>query len=114
MHLIANNGEDTQLFIGAFGVSPFFPAQPRVSELEWQFDLYAARAGCNGTADPLACLRGKDIAVLQSANMPMTLPGRTRNIFNPYSPTVDGDLIADYPYKMFEDGRFVKVPIVFG
>ena len=77
MHLIANNGKPTELFAGAFGVSPFFPTQMRVSELEWQFDLYASRAGCNGTDDPLACLRGKDTNVLQIANAAMAFPGRT-------------------------------------
>ena len=114
MHLIANNGETTKLFAGAFGVSPFFPTQMHLSELEWQFDLYASKAGCNGTTDPLECLRGKDSTILQIANTFMPFPGRTRNALFPYSPTIDGSFIADYPYKMIEEGRFVKVPVVFG
>ena len=114
MHLIAYNGRPTKLFAGAFGISPYFPTQMRVEELEWQFDIYAVRAGCNGTEDPLACLRDKDTDVLQIANAAMAFPGRKTPALFPFSPTVDGELIADFPYTMIQQGRFVKVPVVFG
>ena len=114
MQLIANNGEPTKLFTGVFGISPFFPTQMRVSELEWQFDLFTSRAGCNGTGNPLECLRSKDTTILQTANAPMAFPGHTRAALFPFTPAIDGELIADFPYKMFEEGRFVKVPAIFG
>lgn len=114
MHLIAFNGQHTNLFAGGFGVSPFFPTQMRVSELEWQFDLFASRAGCGNASDPLNCLREQNSTVLQNANGNMAFPGRTGNTLWPFTPSIDGKLIADFPYKMFEEGRFVKVPVVFG
>lgn len=44
----------------------------------------------------------------------MPFPGRMMPAFDPYAPTIDGELIVDYPYKMIEEGQFVKVPVVFG
>ena len=114
MHLLAFNGAPTNLFAGGFGVSPFFPTQMRVSELEWQFDLFVSRAGCNGTSNPLQCLRGQSTTTLQTANVRMPYPGRTGDSLFPFTPAIDGNLIADFPYRMFEEGRFVKVPVIFG
>lgn len=31
-----------------------------------------------------------------------------------YGPTIDYDLITDYTYRLFQQGRFVKVPTIFG
>lgn len=114
LHLVANGGAPTNLFAGAFGVSPFFPTQRRVPELEWQFDLFASRAGCGSSTDPLNCLRQKNSTELQLANQNMTYPGRQSYALWPYTPTIDGDLIPDFPYRLLEQGKFVKVPCVFG
>jgi len=114
LHLIAFGGAPTNLFRGAFGVSPFFPAQFRVSELEWQFDLFASRAGCGSSPNPLACLRSQNSTTLQSANAGMPFPGRTNKTLFPFIPAIDGDILVDFPYRLFEQGRFVKVPSVFG
>ncbi|KAF8515628.1 Alpha/Beta hydrolase protein [Gautieria morchelliformis] len=92
MHLKSFSGKRTRLFAGVFGVSPLFPTQMPVSELEWQFDLFASR----------------------TANAFIPFPGRTGNSEFSFTPAIDGDLIADFPYRMFEEGRFVKVPAVFG
>jgi acetylcholinesterase len=86
----------------------------RVSELEWQFDLFASRAGCDGSSNPLQCLREQNITTLQTANANMAYPGRTGNSLFPFTPAIDGHLIVDFPYRMFEKGQFVKVPAVFG
>ncbi|KAF8588168.1 triacylglycerol lipase-like protein [Ramaria rubella] len=114
MHLVAFGGQATNLFAGGFGVSPFFPTQFRVSELEWQFDLYASRAGCDGKNDPLSCLRAQNSTVLQNANAAMSLPGRNNSAIFPFTPAIDGEFLVDFPYTLFEEGRFVKVPVVFG
>lgn len=31
-----------------------------------------------------------------------------------YGPTIDGSLVEDYTYRLFEQGRFIKVPVIFG
>ncbi len=113
MQLIAYGGRNDKLFVGAVGESVFFPTQSKVAELEVQFTDYANAAGCS-TGDQLACLRSKDSATLQEANSAFPYPGRPGNPIFPYSPCIDGDYIRDYPYKLFEQGKFIKVPIIFG
>ncbi|KAK1768319.1 Alpha/Beta hydrolase protein [Phialemonium atrogriseum] len=118
LHLTAYGGRDDGLFVGGVCESLFFPAQPYLSELEWQFDRVVRQAGC-GAADrtaQMACLRGKDTAALQAANVASAFPGRTAPptpLFY-WTPCVDGVMIEDLPYLLFEEGRFIRVPVLFG
>ncbi|OTB07553.1 hypothetical protein M426DRAFT_71651 [Hypoxylon sp. CI-4A] len=108
-----------KLFVGGIGESVFFPAQPRLEELEWQFDGVLAQTGCDGVADPMACLRALDTATLQSAaNIPSPFPGRP-GLPEPlplfyFTPCVDGDLLPDLPFDFFASGSFVDVPMIMG
>lgn len=119
LHLSAYGGRDDGLFVGAISESLFFPAQPYVAELEWQFDRITQSVGCNsayGNDTTMTCLRGKDMAILQALNIAAAFPGR-RAPPNPlfyWTPCVDGNLIQDLPYAMFESGRFLKMPVMFG
>ncbi|KAI0450512.1 alpha/beta-hydrolase [Xylaria acuta] len=127
LHLIANdtNAEEEEeererLFVGAVGESVFFPAQPFVHELEWQFDLVLKRTGCDGnyseSDEAIACLRGKPTEVLQAANVPAAFPGAPAApdpLFF-WTPCVDGALLPDLPYRLFDRGAFVDVPVIMG
>lgn len=119
LHLSAYGGRDDRLFVGAISESLFFPAQPYVAELEWQFDRIIQRVGCTaayGKDTAMSCLRGKDMATLQALNIAAAFPGRTAppNPLFYWTPCVDGDFIQDLPYVLFETGRFLKVPVMFG
>jgi acetylcholinesterase len=92
----------------------FFPTQPLVSELEWQFEYFMDGTGCSGVADELACLRFLDTGTLQRQNNPTAYPNATGSPAFYFTPTVDGNLIQDFPYRLFEDGKFIHVPIIFG
>ncbi|KAK3335513.1 Alpha/Beta hydrolase protein [Cercophora scortea] len=118
MHMVAYGGRNDDLFVGAMAESVFFPAQPAVTDLEYQFDRVAQQTGCDSVPrdNQLSCLRGKDVAALQAANHVQQFPGRPDPplpLFY-FTPCIDGDLLRDYPYKLFRDGRFVKVPVLFG
>ncbi|KAK8056066.1 hypothetical protein PG993_001293 [Apiospora rasikravindrae] len=116
LHLIANGGVDEHLFHGGIGESLFFPSQPYVSDLEWQFSKVLNETGCQDATSPMQCLRGKNEKTLQAANAPSPFPGRT-DIPLPlfyWTPCIDGQLLQDRPYKMFADGKFIHVPIMFG
>lgn len=115
-HLTAYGGVDEGLFHGAIVTSVFFPTQPYVSELEWQFDLILSQVGCSSAADPMSCLRGRDLATLQAANIPSPLPGTllTSLPLFYWGPCTDGDLIRNYSYAMFENGDFIDVPVIIG
>ena len=112
--VLRSGGRDDGLFVGAIGESVFFPTQPKVSELEWQFERYVNETGCSGSSDELECLRSKDTATLQAANVPSPYPGQTGSPLFYWTPTLDGEFIQTYPYLAFEQGKFVKVPIIFG
>ncbi|OTA94416.1 hypothetical protein M434DRAFT_71238 [Hypoxylon sp. CO27-5] len=122
LHLLishANKEADGKpLFVGGVGESVFFPAQPPVADLEWQFDRLLSQAGCDGESDPMSCLRGIDTTTLQSVNLPSPFPGRP----NPpaplplfyWTPCIDGILLRDIPYVLFSRGEYVNVPLIMG
>lgn len=116
LHLTAYGGRNDSLFTAAIAESVFFPAQPFVPQLEYQFDRLANATGCASAADEVTCLRGLDTAVLQAQNVPSPFPGRTAApvpLFY-WTPCIDGDFIQDLPYNMFAQGKFINVPLLFG
>ncbi|KAB5580454.1 Alpha/Beta hydrolase protein [Coniochaeta sp. 2T2.1] len=118
LHLSAYGGRDDGLFVGAISESLFFPAQPYVHELEWQFDRVLQAVGCYSydSAAAMACLRSQDMETLQSLNIALAFPGRTAppNPLFYWTPCIDGDFIQDLPDVLFETGRFLKMPVIFG
>lgn len=62
----------------------------------------------------MACLRSTNAAILQDANVPTKYPGRAASPLFFYTPTIDGDFIQDYPYRLIDEGKFVKVPLIVG
>lgn len=113
---MAQGGKDEKLFHGAIGESIFFPSQPFLSELEWQFDLVLTQAGCAGVGDPMDCLRRKDTAALQVTNVPSPFPGGSQApvpLFY-WTPCIDGQLLQDLPYNSFSNGAFINIPVIFG
>lgn len=116
LHLTAYGGRNDSLFSAAIAESVFFPAQPFVPQLEYQFDRLTNATGCAAATDQIACLRGLDTAVLQAQNVPSAFPGRTASpvpLFY-WTPCIDGDFLQDLPYNMFASGKFVNVPLLFG
>lgn len=123
LHLVAygGNASDSEsggnLFAGAVGESVFFPAQPFVGELEWQLNLTLQRTGCDDDDDDaMTCLRSKSVEEVQAANVQETFPrapvGSTPLFF--WTPCIDGDLLRDLPYLLFERGQFLDVPVIMG
>ncbi|KAI0135954.1 alpha/beta-hydrolase [Hypoxylon sp. NC0597] len=122
LHLLISHtnkeADGKPLFVGGVGESVFFPAQPPVADLEWQFDRLLSQTGCDGESDPMSCLRGIDTTILQSANVPSPFPGRP----NPpaplplfyWTPCIDGTLLHDLPYVLFSRGEYANVPLIIG
>lgn len=118
MHLVAHGGRDDNLFVGAMAESVFFPAQPFVPELEYQFDRFAHHTGCDNTSrsDQMACLRSQPIAVLQDANTAQPFPGQYESPYPLFywTPCIDGDFLQDLPYALINQGKIIDVPVLFG
>ena len=118
MHLVAYGGRNDKLFVGAMAESIFFPAQPFVHELEYQFDRVVSQTGCDNLASDqqMACLRSKNLVPLQAANHAQAFPGRSEPpmpLFY-WTPCIDGQFLRQLPYRLFKDGQFIRVPMVFG
>ena len=118
LHMVAYGGRDDKLFVGAIAESIFFPAQPYVPELEWQFSRVLNQTGCDDLlpVNQMACLRSKDAAALQAANFAQPFPGRPEwpsPLFY-WTPCIDGVFLRGLPYSQFAGGRFVDVPVLFG
>jgi para-nitrobenzyl esterase len=64
---------------------------------------FAAEVGCAGAADELACLRQVT---------PGTLLAKAGDL--PFGPLVDGGFLPDQARRLFDTGRFARVPYVLG
>ncbi|KAJ7190375.1 carboxylesterase estA [Mycena pura] len=115
-HLTAFGGRNDGLFVGAIGESVFWPREAPISELEFQFDLFAAAAGCGNvtTGNQMACLRAQNTSTLVAANVPHPFQGRAANPDFFYTPTIDGDFVRDHLYTLFREGKFIRVPTIIG
>ena len=114
MHLIAYGGRDDKLFVGAIAESVFFPTQPQISDLEFQYDEFVNATGCTSSNSTVECLRSLDSETLQTANVDMPYPGQTSDPIWNFTPCIDGQFIQDYPYNLYEQGKFIPVPTIFG
>lgn len=112
--LSAYGGRDDGLFHATIAESQSFAPMLTIDESQFAYDNLVSRTGCSTAMDTLACLRGLDIATLQRENIATPLPGAQEPPLFFYGPMVDGDLVPDYTYRMFEEGRFLEVPVIFG
>lgn len=112
--LSAYGGRDDGLFVGAAAESQSFGTMLNVSESQFSYNKLVSRTGCSGRQDTLACLRSLDITTLQNNNIKTPLPGGKNNPLYLYSPTIDGDLVQDHTLSLFREGKFIKVPVIFG
>ncbi|PYH94386.1 carboxylesterase estA [Aspergillus ellipticus CBS 707.79] len=116
-HLTAYGGKDDNLFIGAVVESSFWPTQRTVAGLEFQFDRFANETGClDDDTDPLDCLRQQDIATIQKANTASPFPGGSSSPLPDWYwlPVTDGTLVPEELYDAFDQGNFIKVPLLVG
>lgn len=112
--MLAFSGATTDLFQGVIGESQSFPPTRTVPEAQFQYDALVERIGCANSTNSLECLRAVDISGLQNGNIAIPFPGRNNTPNFLYNAIVDGDFLSDFPYKLFSQGKFVKVPSVFG
>lgn len=118
LHMVAYGGRDENLFVGAMMDSLFFPSQPYVSELEWQFDRLVQQTGCDETDTSLqvACLRQLSTDQLQKSNIAQPFPGRSAPPLPLWywTPSIDGKFLTDLPYNLYDQRKFVQIPVLSG
>jgi carboxylesterase type B len=85
-----------------------------VTESQFAYNELANATGCSSNKDTLACLRNLHISALQKKNINRPYPGATGKPLYLYGPTIDQDLVPDCTYNLFHEGKFIKVPVIFG
>ncbi|RDW80939.1 carboxylic ester hydrolase-26 [Coleophoma crateriformis] len=118
-HLIAYGGRDDQLFRGAImesgGPLERWPYAVPNSD-EYSEELYqnlTDSTGCTNASIPLECLRDLPFAKLNAAlNITDTWIAGTG--LGPWVSVIDNDFLVDYASTQIDDGRFVRVPILYG
>jgi len=118
-HLIAYGGRDDKLFRAAIMESggplerwPYATPYP----YEYSEELYTnltKSTGCYNSSSPLECLRYLPFEKLNAAlNITDTWIAGTG--LGPWLSVIDGDFLQDYCSSQINDGRFVRVPILYG
>ncbi|KAL7619681.1 hypothetical protein AAE478_010222 [Parahypoxylon ruwenzoriense] len=113
LQMVAYGGKHTSLFHAAAAESVSFATVLTVEESQYLYNNFSARVGCTGS-DSLSCMRSKTPGELQAQNFGMPYPGEDNAPLYTWNPVIDNDLIVDYTYKLFAEGRFVKVPVIYG
>lgn len=113
-HMTAHGGHNSNLFVGAVAESPFWPTERTVEQMEFQYEQFVKDVGCERADDSLGCLRTVDIETIQRFNIDKPFPGgSTKPVPLWYFlPVVDGHLIRDRLYRLFDQGKFIRVPLV--
>ncbi|KAJ5782218.1 CAZyme family CE10 [Penicillium paradoxum] len=112
--LSAYGGKDEKLFVAAASESQSFGTMLNVSESQFAYDELVTATACDSSKDTLACLRELDVHSLQAKNINRPYPGAKGKPLFLYGPTIDEDLVPDYTYRLFNEGKFIKVPVIFG
>lgn len=91
------------------------PIMLTTSQSQFAYDALVQRAKCDSSSDTLACLRKLSATDLQAINTNVAFPGGAGSPpLYMYSPTIDGDFVTDYTYSAFAQGKFVRVPAIYG
>jgi carboxylesterase type B len=120
LHLTAYDGRDKGLFIGTTAESSSFGPMLTAAQSRYQFVALAQSVGCwvadNDTA-VLQCLRSLSATELQAGNKAVAYPAFETTTGAPaymWSPFIDGELIRDLTWRRYLEGRFIRVPTIFG
>lgn len=108
------NGELDGLIHAAAAESQSFGPQLTVHESQYQYDNLTERTGCADSHDTISCLKNLDINTLQHKNIAIPYWNGVLPPLYPYGPTIDGGLVSDYTFKLFAEGKFMDIPVIFG
>lgn len=114
LQLAAYGGRQDNLFHASIAESQSFGALRTVDESQYQYDELVGRTNCGGSSDTLACLRGLSNTTLQAQNIVTPFPDTTANPLFAYNPTFDHDFIQSYTMDLFNTGRYLKLPAIYG
>lgn len=116
--LAACDEKDEGLFIGAAAESVSFGPVLTASQSRYQYVKLATNLGCwsDDDATVLTCMRLLSTEEIQAKNTVYPYPNGTSTERPRYmwSPFIDGDLVRDLTVRRYNEGHFVRVPIILG
>lgn len=99
-------------FAGAVAQSPSSPPVFTVAQSVNQWNHVVSQSNCKG--DILQCLRSKSQdEILQYSNK-VPYDGRSNAPIYMWNPVIDGWIVPDIPFNLFNKGSFHKVPTILG
>ncbi|KAH7374143.1 Alpha/Beta hydrolase protein [Cadophora sp. MPI-SDFR-AT-0126] len=102
--LTANNGIGfPNLFVGAAVESTGWGSDPYAVDRDASLARNINSTGCLNATDPIDCMRMIPIAEFQNKT---TKDG--------WGPTIDGKMLVAPHYQMMEQGKFQKIPVIYG
>ncbi|PPJ52249.1 hypothetical protein CBER1_10523 [Cercospora berteroae] len=115
LQVTAYGGRDDGLFVGTAAESQSFPPVRTIGESQFAYDNLVIRTNCTAQwNDTLSCLRNLSAEELQKVNYNTPYPGAQEAALYMYGPTLDFDFIADYTTRAYVEGKFVRVPAIYG
>eukprot|EP01117_Protostelium_nocturnum_P011489 TRINITY_DN4168_c0_g1_i1.p1 TRINITY_DN4168_c0_g1~~TRINITY_DN4168_c0_g1_i1.p1 ORF type:complete len:422 (-),score=138.52 TRINITY_DN4168_c0_g1_i1:63-1328(-) len=116
LHLLAYGGENEKdLFRGAImeSGSPTTVNVPKPYHFQGVYDDLVRRANCASSTDSLECLKrvpfDKIAPLINAAAPPVSAIAHF-----PFGPVVDGSLIPDFPYRLIDQGKMLRMPMIAG
>lgn len=102
--LTSNDGAGwPDLFVGAAMESSGMYSAAQPVDRQSAFDNNVNATGCSNATNPIQCMRDIPIAEFQAL---LTTDG--------FGPQIDGKMISAPHFQMFEQGRFQKIPVIYG
>ncbi|ORX34448.1 Alpha/Beta hydrolase protein [Kockovaella imperatae] len=95
---------------GAPAALPLAPTTQGYPEL---YPLLLNLTNCSDASNTFECLRYIDADILNNASLAIRATANFTEAF-PWTPNVDYDLLPDRPSTLLREGRFLKVPMLFG
>lgn len=115
LHLTAYGGRNDNLFRAAAAESQSFATVLTVNKSQYLYNDLVVSTGCaSAFPETLSCLRNLTADQLQDNITAIPYLGQTQAPLYSWNPVIDGDLIQDYTYRAFNNGKFIQVPTIFG
>ncbi|GKT56033.1 lipase 1 [Colletotrichum tofieldiae] len=99
--LMAANTGGKQLFAGGIAESGGWVTMRTMEQGQSQYDCLAKEKGCSGSTDSLSCLRALNQSAVRSSSCW-------------FNPGIDGELFTDSMVNLFKQGKYTKVPTIWG
>ncbi|EFQ27320.1 carboxylesterase [Colletotrichum graminicola] len=99
--LMTANVGGKQLFAGGIAESGGWATMRTMDQGQGQYDCLAKEKGCFDSADSLSCLRAINQSAIRSSSCW-------------FNPGIDGELFTDSMVNLFQQGKYTKVPTIWG